>query len=199
MNNFDRKPFEEQKLLWHLTSLENLEGIIQYGLLPRSSLSSFEDVANHEIIARRSEYNLEHYVPFHFFCSSPFAGDVQKTHREKEFVYICLPRVTARAQGFLILPKHPVTLEEVILYNYDAGFEKIDWATMNLRKYSDDHCKHVCMAECITPNPVMPTSFQSIKVKTQRAKTYIQSLFDNRLGFNPCYIDIEPHRFIKME
>lgn len=41
---------KEQKLIYHLTSLENMSGILASGLLPRAHLQGFEDVADQEII-----------------------------------------------------------------------------------------------------------------------------------------------------
>ena len=47
------------KLLYHLTELKNLESIVRLGLVPRKVLLEnevkFEDVANPEIIIKRSE------------------------------------------------------------------------------------------------------------------------------------------------
>ncbi|WP_251424850.1 DarT ssDNA thymidine ADP-ribosyltransferase family protein [Veillonella agrestimuris] len=62
---------KNNKCIWHLTALSNLESIIQYGLLSRASLEqknlcSFEDIADPEIIQKRKELGLHDCVPFHF-------------------------------------------------------------------------------------------------------------------------------------
>ncbi|GAA0248754.1 DUF4433 domain-containing protein [Pseudomonas rhodesiae] len=44
---------KEQKLLYHLTSLDNLSSIFQNGLKPRAQLRAFEDVADAEILKKR--------------------------------------------------------------------------------------------------------------------------------------------------
>lgn len=43
----------DQKLLYHLTSLENLGSILRNGLKPRAQLREFEDVADAEILRKR--------------------------------------------------------------------------------------------------------------------------------------------------
>ncbi|GAO96984.1 hypothetical protein PSA5_29715 [Pseudomonas syringae pv. actinidiae] len=48
----DIRNIKEQKLLYHLTSLENLDGIFQEGLKPRSDLTVFADVADSEILKK---------------------------------------------------------------------------------------------------------------------------------------------------
>ncbi|MHB9294031.1 hypothetical protein Holit_03157 [Hollandina sp. SP2] len=65
------KPISEQKLLWHLTAIDNLEGILKNGLLARNRLKTFTDVANQEIVQKRSIIGLGDYVPFHFFKGIP--------------------------------------------------------------------------------------------------------------------------------
>lgn len=51
------------KLLYHLTKLDNLESIIKYGLLPRKKVIeqkiNFGDIANPEIISKRTELGLD--------------------------------------------------------------------------------------------------------------------------------------------
>lgn len=59
---------KNQKLLYHLTSLKNLERILSTGLQPRSKLKGFQEVADHEILQKRAALGLENYVPFHWFA-----------------------------------------------------------------------------------------------------------------------------------
>lgn len=48
-----------KKLIYHLTSLKNMDSILDCGLLPRSRLDGFIDVADHEIIESRKGLRLE--------------------------------------------------------------------------------------------------------------------------------------------
>ena len=63
---------KEQKLLYHLTSIENLSSIFQNGLRSRAHLDAFADVADTEILRKRQALELERYVPFHWFAANPF-------------------------------------------------------------------------------------------------------------------------------
>ena len=77
-----------KKLIYHLTSLKNMASILETGLLPRSRLDGFVDVADPEIIESRKGLRLECHVPFHFFAKNPFDGRVQRDHSKKRFVLI---------------------------------------------------------------------------------------------------------------
>jgi hypothetical protein len=51
------KLVSEQKLLWHLTAIDNLENILRDGLLSRKRLitANFENIADPEIIQKRHQ------------------------------------------------------------------------------------------------------------------------------------------------
>lgn len=122
------------KLLYHLTELKNLESIIRFGLVPRKVLQEntviFEDIANPEIIVKRERLGLDEYIPFHFHPYTAFDLAVKKQHANDEMMYICISRELARRNNFKILPKHPLSLENCQLYDYEEGFKRIDWDTM---------------------------------------------------------------------
>ena len=80
------------RLLYHLTSIDNIEGIIRHGLIPRAELDNFDDVADREIIGHRQLHQLDSKVPFHFFAKNPFDGNVQANNAEKAFVLIAVHR-----------------------------------------------------------------------------------------------------------
>lgn len=155
---------KEQKLLYHLTSLENLSGIFQNGLRPRAQLNAFKDVADAEILKKRQTLKLEHYVPFHWFAANPFDGSVQGNKRDTQFVVISVHRSFAIRNGWKIIPRHPLANDAIQLLDYDQGFEAIEWDVMNQRDYHDPHCKSVCMAECLSPAVVSAHDFFKIFV-----------------------------------
>ena len=65
------KPVRDQKLLYHLTSINNIESIFEKGLLARSCLSDdFDDVADPDIIAKRKKMGILDKIPFHFFSQT---------------------------------------------------------------------------------------------------------------------------------
>lgn len=151
---------KDQKLLYHLTRLENLGSILKNGLLPRAQLKNFIDVADQEIISDRKVFGLENFVPFHWFTKNPFDGRVQADHPQAKFVLITVRRSFAASNNWAVIPRHPLAngVPPKIL-TYQEGFQEIDWETMDLRVYRDANCKSVCMAECLSPTPVFAVNF----------------------------------------
>lgn len=186
---------ENGKLLYHLTKLSNLDSIIKEGLTSRRLLLKnhiiFEDVADPGIMDKRTEYNLDKYVPFHFHPYSSFDVAVKNTFLNEEFIYICIQRKLARDNNFLILPKHPLTLSEVILYDYNDGITRIDWNAMEKRSTESDYIHDVRMAECLTGKVVPLQCFHSIAVKNKEIRQLVQEKISTVKG-NVPYINIQP-------
>lgn len=136
-----------------------MHNILKEGLLPRSMLQDFKDIADQEIIKERKAYNLEKYVPFHWFAKNPFDGRVQVDRPNDKFVLIAVSRDLARRNNWKIIPQHPLSQNELQLLDYQEGFEKINWETMNKRDYSDAECKRICMSECLSPGAVPVNDF----------------------------------------
>lgn len=188
---------KEQKLLYHLTSLNNLESILINGLVARKYIHSFDDIADPEIIDFREKNGLNDYVPFHFFAGNPFDGKVQKASPDKEFIYICVHRKLAKLNNFKIIPRHPASMGLLTLYDYLNGIEVIDWDTMDNRNYSNQDCKHICMAECLSPIKVTSDSFNSIYVKNEEIKDYILNKYVQILKqISPFHINVNKNMFV---
>lgn len=188
---------KEQKLLYHLTALDNLESIIEMGLLPRSQLESkYLDVADLEIIDSRRTLGLDDYVPFHFFARNPFDGRVQVDHPDTIFVLIAVRRVRAKRLGWKIIPCHPLANEEKEILEYDEGIEAIDWNKMNARDYHDEESKSVCMAECLSPIAVPPTKFFDIFVPDADTKTEVAAILIKLKRVNLVDITVNKYMFI---
>jgi hypothetical protein len=184
------------RLLYHLTALENLASILQHGLQPRCELSNdeFNDVADGEILDSRANHSLDNFVPFHFFAKNPFDYGVQRSHSDKDFVLISVQRVTARANGWQIVPTHPLAEEGYQILDYDAGFSAVDWELMEERDYDDRACKVACMAECLSPTSVNPNLIFCIYVKEARIKAIVDRLVNSH-NVN-CHVDINPAMFV---
>jgi hypothetical protein len=186
-----------QDMMWlfHLTKLSNLDSIIEIGLASRKLLLEqgvlFADIADHNIMDKRKEYGLDGYVPFHFHPYSSFDVAVKNTNRGEEFIYICIERELARVNGFLILPRHPLNLDEVELLEYDDGIRAIDWTTMEASSMSSEYARQVRMAECLTNKIVPVNCFQSIAVRNDDVKSYVEQKLTAVIGNSP-YVDVRP-------
>ncbi|MCK4920550.1 MAG: DUF4433 domain-containing protein [Bacteroidales bacterium] len=188
---------KDGSLIYHLTSLDNLESIFQNGLLSRDAVRDFVDVADEDIIEHRRLKGLNNLVPFHFFGANPFDGSVQLGHPDKKFVFITLQRKYARSKGFKILPKHPLSLTDCNLIDYDGGMKKINWDKMAERDYSDKECKEICMAECLTDTKVDAKDFFAIYVPDEAAKDSVVELRDRIVGStNSFYVDVLSYIFV---
>lgn len=155
---------KEQKLLYHLTSIENLSSIFQNGLKPRAQLDAFADVADVEILRKRQALELERYVPFHWFAANPFDGSVQRSRPDSQFVVISVHRNFAIRNRWKVIPHHPLADDGIQLLDYAEGFEAINWDAMNVRDYHDPQCKSICMAECLSPDVVSAGDFFKVFV-----------------------------------
>ena len=94
---------ENGKLLYHLTSVMNLESILTDGIKPRTHLDEdFRDVAEQEIVDFRTQHGISDTIPFHFFAGTSFSGRVQLDNPDEEFVYITVHRDIAQKNNFRI-------------------------------------------------------------------------------------------------
>lgn len=186
---------KDQKLLYHLTSAKNIGSILTEGLKPRAQLSRFDDVADQEIIAKRRALALENYVPFHWFARNPFDGAVQATRPTEQFVLITVRRTLAARQNWKVIPRHPLATGEIELMDYAEGVAAIDWSVMNRRDYHDPHCKSVCMAECLSPNPILLDSFFKIYAPSDKIANYVSGKI-NALG-RLVEVVVNEHMFLR--
>ncbi|WP_234969280.1 DarT ssDNA thymidine ADP-ribosyltransferase family protein [Bacillus massilinigeriensis] len=187
-----------RKLLYHLTRLSNLDSILEYGLVSRKIVKDnevrFFDVADQEIIAKRTELGLDEYIPFHIHPYSSIDVAVKNTYPDEEFIYICNSRENAKNNKFKILPRHPLSNEEAYqLYEYFEGFDAIDWDTMHKLGIEDRYTKSVKMAECLTNLIVPPKVFQIIYVKSEETRKIVEEKLKAKgITQNPPYIYIGP-------
>ncbi|MEG1039007.1 MAG: DarT ssDNA thymidine ADP-ribosyltransferase family protein [Pseudomonas sp.] len=165
----------EQKLLYHLTSIENLSSIFQNGLRPRAQLDTFTDVADAEILSKRKTLGLEQYVPFHWFAANPFDGSVQRSRPDSQFAVISVHRNFAIKNRWKVIPHHPLADDGIQLLEYAEGFEAINWDVMNVRDYHDPRCKSICMAECLSPDVVSAGDFFKIFVSNAEVEALCEA------------------------
>ena len=188
------------KLLYHLTELKNLESIIRFGLIPRKVLLentvTFEDIANPEIIVKRERLGLDEYIPFHFHPYTAFDLAVKKQHANDEMMYICIRRELARRNNFKVLPKHPLSLEDYQLYEYEEGFKRIDWDTMAKVGLTDPDSKQTKMAECLSAKVIPVDCFQCFYVPSEQSKEFAENtLRAYGIKFPPPFVNVMPQWF----
>ncbi len=187
---------KNQNLLYHLTKLSNLKSIIDHGMLPRRKVIEqrlgFGDIADAQIISKRQELGLDIYTPFHFHPYSAFDVVVKHKYQNEDMIYLCITRRKAQLDNYKILPKHPLSVSECQLYNYDEGFERIDWGTLQEKNRLDGYAKQVKMAECLTEKTIYINEFYCMYVKSDIVRDkVIRILNDNGVDFPPPNIYIQ--------
>lgn len=196
------------KLLYHLTTLSVFESIVKNGLLSRGSLLQMElpfvDTANHDILEGRDRLGLVNYIPFHFHIHTNYDTYIKDHNRDKAFIYLCIHRDYAKANNFSILPIHPTSNEQPQIYSsYNEGIAHIDWDTMELKKtdifpegITERYRSQVRMAECLSPNIIPISAFQSIIVKDEASEKFVHNILDKYgIKENPPYINVKPKFF----
>lgn len=188
------------KLLYHLTELKNLDSIIRFGLVPRKVLREntveFEDIANPEIIVKRKKMGLDEYIPFHFHPYTAFDLAVKRQHQNDEMIYICISRELARRNHFKILPRHPLSLEEYQLYDYQEGFERIDWKAMTTVGSNDSDARQTKMAECLSTKVIPVDCFLCFYVPSEQVKELVENMLHaNGVEFPPPFVNVMPQWF----
>jgi hypothetical protein len=189
------KRIQDGKLLYHVTAVENLENIFKNNLLSREDALSKNllkvDIANSEIILKRKELNILNYIPFHFFEPTAFTGTIFNNNPDKSFCSITILRTFAKEQNFKICTAHPLSIEPLPqIFDYEVGFNSINWYKAEERNYNDSISKNACMAECLAVSPVKTEDFFSIYVANDDTKNYVEHIASKILGNYMFYIDV---------
>lgn len=186
---------KDGKLLYHLTAISNLESILENGLLPREDCEDFKDIADHDIIECREKNSLLKYSPFHFFGGTPFAGAVQIANKNEGFIYIAIERSLAEYNKFKVIPAHPLSIVKLELFEYEEGMDEIDWDLMAKRDYSDNDCKNVCMAECLTELIIPAKLFHTIFTKNEKEKKTVLEICRKKYNGSKIPFQIVVNRY----
>lgn len=204
----EKKDYKNKQLLYHVTALDNLESILQYGILSRFDLEKKSDigketqnkeekllktdVANDEIIQKRRKLGILNSVPFHFFEPTPFTYCIRHEHPGTTFVAIAIKRdIAAKDEKVKVSTRHPLSPESKIL-SYAEGIEKVDWDAMG-GDYNNEECKSTSMAECLFPSPVDPNFFYCIFVPDEESKNVVESLKESVNPSLPFWTSVFPN------
>lgn len=188
---------KDGKLLYHLTELSNLESIVRNGLQSRKQLKEsqkdFADVADPNIISEREVLGLDGYIPFHFHPYSAFDVAVKNNHAQDIMIYVCISRVFAKNNRFKILPRHPLSAENCILYDFNEGMNKIDWDILMEVGSDAEDAKSIKMAEALCDRTIYVQEFQSIAVATVEDKEKVENILEkNGVDFPPPFVNVQP-------
>lgn len=148
---------------------------------------------------KRALLSLDKYVPFHFHPYTAFDVAVKSANDPQKMMYLCISREYARRKGFKIIPKHPLSLDEFECYDYDRGFNMIDWQTLTKKGETTTYAKEVKMAECVSPRTIGINEFICLYVPNLEIKKRVNEVLlsvRNRIDYLP-YINIQEEWFAK--
>jgi len=186
------------KLLYHLTKIDNLESILNLGLLSRRSLEDknkkFKDITEKTAVESSKELELDKFVPFHF---SPYTSfdNVDREKFSDNLIYICVDRECAKNKNFKIIPKKPINTDKIELMNFNAGMEEIEWKYMGKCYDCNDEITEIRGAECVTEDCVSMDSVFSIYVKDQETETRVMNVLKKKNKSEDIYVNIIPEFF----
>jgi len=93
----------------------------------------------------------------------------------------------------MVLPMHPLSMESCQLFQYDDGFNMIDWDTLTRKNDNSDYAKEVKMAEALTDSIIYINNFACIFVPSDIIKSEIETIMDEE----GIPIDIRPNIFVQ--
>ena len=195
-------PPSQGKLLYHITHIDNLPSILEYGLMPRRTLLAhkygFVDIADPDIISKREEYQaaLSQFVLFHFYPKNPFDGAVCNRYGAENMAIIAINRGLYQKYNFHIIPSHPLDSDTPDIYSYKEGFELIRWDILDRtggidRDYRNPEIRKACMAECISEYTILPNDFSFVYVCTDQAEDMVLSMDKSNL----VNVQVKPYMF----
>lgn len=165
-------PSRDDKM-YHMTHIDNVESIIQNGLMSRNALNAknvpFEDVADVEIISKRHNCieDLANFVLFHFDLDNAFDYNVCRRKGCNNMVILAIARPQYWSQEYkshaYIFPTHPIGSECPQMYSYDAGYRLIRWDILDSTRWNNDPVvRKSRMAECVVDLPCVPINLMYV-------------------------------------
>lgn len=186
------------KLLYHLTKIDNLESILNTGLLSRRDLEEsnkkFKEISDKSIVKLSKDLQLDKFVPFHF---SPYTSfdNVDREKFSDNLIYICVDRECAKKNDFKIIPRKADNFKEVDLLSFNEGIEEIEWKYMGKCYDCNDEIREIRGAECVTENNVSVDDVFGIYVKSQETGKKVRQLLKKKNIKADIYVDVIPEFF----
>lgn len=118
----------DKKLLYHLVKLEDMEQIIKAGLTAQEQIGE------------------KKYVGFAFHAYDSCEVKKQRQNPDTAYVYLCVTREYAAAQGYQIITGQPQD-GELHTYSYAEGISKVDWKALEEQPEADTQLTVRCVTE----------------------------------------------------
>lgn len=192
----------EEKLLYHITDINNLESILQHGGLLAVNVVNqkgveYENIAHNNIQDRRSikivplppHGNLHDYVPFYFASKSPmlyaiYKGQVEGYDKGQDQIIYLITRtdiIHNAVLDYVFTDGHAVMGFTDYFKNLE-DLDKIDWEVMDTRFWfdteEDPDRKRRRQAEFLVHNVVPINALLGFAVKNEDMKQKVEEVIN---------------------
>lgn len=198
------------RFIYHFTSLNNLESIIQEGLLSTNlknkSGITHEDISNNDIQKRREKMNVtcgpqgvvHDYVPFYFAKRTPMLLNIVKSKNidQIDIIYLAIPIEKLIDKDVVFSDASANTAIPPNFYSNPKDLINLNWNIIDSWRWSypDDNERHQKMAEALIHNKVEITDVSHIVVWNKNFKNHIKSVLkDNGISGPKVVTDYHEH------
>lgn len=175
----------------HMTHIENLEGILEKGLVCRNNINLFKDTANSGIVEGRgkvSGYDLNDYVPFHlnFFQKKHGIGynyEVLNRYGRENMLFIVLEILPTEYKLIYSL-YHPTCRFGKILDDFNDFSNRVNNIYVSLLgindrlDYTKEEVQQFLKSEVLVYNNVKVSQIKEIYVYTEVMKKKVEKLLE---------------------
>lgn len=147
------KNIRDKKLLYHLVKLEDMAQILKEGLTAQEQIGE------------------KKYVSFAFHAYDSFAVRKQRQNPDTAYVYVCVTREYAAAQGYRIITGQPQD-GALHTYSYAEGISRIDWKALEAQ--ADEEMEVI--ARCVTESKVTYEELAYIYLPDEKCAARLKEL-----------------------
>lgn len=220
-NNVDRKvknpdKFKDIELhygsVFHITHIDNLRGILEYGLQSHNNKHKKADISNKDVNQRRDKRetiyykNLHEYVPLYFNCRNAMLYQTQHTLNES-IVILVFDQSIMLEDGTIFTNKNAATVD--VRFTNDLGRllprgegEFINWNDVYQTHWVcdrvvDNEIKQAMQAEVLISKPIKKDKITHILCQTdytaQCIKKYLEDYIGDITVTKPSQIPVNPN------
>lgn len=179
--------------LYHMTHLDNLKCILQFGILSHNRAHKkgllAKDISDRTVNRRRVK--IHNHVPLYFNPKNPML--YRRRNIQDELVILCVNRELLFSEKVVITDGNAAS-DSTNFYNSISDLKKIDWNIIRSEFWSDfADGKRIRCAETLIPDKISLTNIEQIVCSNSKTQLFVRNLID---GFD-IPISVNPKLFFK--
>jgi hypothetical protein len=183
------------RFIYHFTSVNNLESIIEDGLLSTNlkieNGVDHENIANNEIQERRKTMNVtcglqgvvHDYVPFYFAKRTPMLLNIVKSKNidQIDIIYLAIPIEKIMDSDVVFSDASANTTIPPNFYSNPNDLNNLEWNVIDSWSWSyhDDDQRHQKMAEVLIHEKIEITDISHIVVWNKNFKNHVKGVLED--------------------